>query len=31
MRLTALTHEFGNPVVTGFFEGGGEKFFAKIC
>jgi hypothetical protein len=28
---SALTHESGNPMVTGFFEGNGKKFFAKIC
>jgi hypothetical protein len=30
-RTAALTHEAGNPMVTGFFEGNGKKFFAKIC
>ena len=26
---SALTHEAGNPMVAGFFEGSGKKFFAK--
>jgi len=26
----ALTHEAGNLMVTGFFEGSGKNFFAKI-
>jgi hypothetical protein len=28
---TALTHEAGNPMVTGSFEGSGKKLFAKMC
>jgi hypothetical protein len=28
---TGLTHEVGEPTDTGFCEGSGKKFFARIC
>jgi hypothetical protein len=28
---SGLTHEAQNAMLTGFFEGSGKKFFAKIC
>jgi len=30
-QCPGLTHEVGEPTDTGFCEGSGKKFFAKIC